>query len=46
MQKVWPLIESGGITTRIHEVFAFDQMREAHAVLDRNEQIGKIVVTL
>lgn len=46
VQKVWPLIESGAITTRIHEVFAFDQMREAHAVLDRNEQIGKIVVTL
>ena len=46
VQEVWPLIEAGTIATRIHKVFAFDQMREAHALLDRNEQIGKVVVTI
>jgi putative PIG3 family NAD(P)H quinone oxidoreductase len=46
VQKVWPLIEAGRISTRIHMVFPFDRMRDAHAMLDRNEQIGKIVVTV
>lgn len=46
VQRVWPLMEAGTITTRIHKVFEFEQMREAHAMLDRNEQIGKIVVTV
>jgi putative PIG3 family NAD(P)H quinone oxidoreductase len=46
VEKVWPLIEAGTIATRIHKVFSFAQMREAHAMLDRNEQIGKIVVAL
>lgn len=46
VEKVWPLIEAGTISTRIHKVFSFAQMREAHAMLDRNEQIGKIVVTV
>lgn len=44
VERVWPELEAGTIVTRIHKVFAFDQMREAHAMLDRNEQIGKIVV--
>src|SRR5690606_38128421 len=46
VQKVWPLLESGAMATRIHKLFPFEQIREAHAMLDRNEQIGKIVVTL
>jgi len=46
VEKVWPLLEAGTIATRIHKVFAFDQMREAHEMLDRNEQIGKLVVTV
>lgn len=46
VEKVWPLLEAGTISTRIHKVFAFDQMREAHEMLDRNEQIGKLVVTV
>ena len=46
VDRVWPLIEAGTIITRIHRVFGFAEMREAHAMLDRNEQIGKIVVTV
>lgn len=46
VKQVWPKLEDGTIITRIHKVFPFDQMREAHALLDRNEQIGKVVVTV
>lgn len=46
VSRVWPLIETGTIITRIHDVFDFDHMPDAHAMLDRNEQIGKIVVTV
>ncbi|KHQ51613.1 NAD(P)H-quinone oxidoreductase [Mameliella alba] len=44
--EVWPLLESGAITTRIHQVFAFGDVRDAHGVLDRNEQIGKVVLAV
>lgn len=44
--EIWPLIESGAIRTRIHQVFDFDEVREAHGVLDRNEQIGKVVLAV
>jgi NADPH2:quinone reductase len=44
--KVWPLLENGIIVTRIHQVFPFTEMRAAHAMLDENRQIGKLVVTL
>ncbi len=44
--EVWPLLRTGTIRTRIHEVFAFDEVRAAHAVLDRNEQIGKVVLAV
>lgn len=44
--KVWPMLESGKISTRIHKVFDFKDMRDAHTMLDANQQIGKIVVSL
>lgn len=44
VRQVWPLIEAGRIVTRIHAVFPFAQVREAHELLDRNEQIGKVVL--
>lgn len=44
--EVWPLLESRAIKTWIHEVFAFDEVRAAHGVLDRNEQIGKVVLAV
>lgn len=46
VEHVWPLIEDGSIVTRIHAVFPFDEVREAHALLDRNEQIGKVVLAV
>lgn len=43
---VWPLLESGRMTTRIHAVFALDDVRGAHAILDANEQLGKVVLAM
>lgn len=42
--QVWPLIADGRITTRIHAVFPWHEVRAAHALLDANEQIGKVVL--
>lgn len=44
--RVWPRLEDGSIVTRIHKVFPFAEMRAAHAMLDDNLQIGKLVVTV
>lgn len=42
--QVWPLIADGRIVTRIHAVFPWHEVRAAHALLDANEQIGKVVL--
>jgi NADPH2:quinone reductase len=44
VQHVWPLIETGRIVTRIHALFPWEQVRDAHDLLDQNEQIGKVVL--
>ncbi len=46
VQQVWPLIERGRIATRIHAVFPWDQVHDAHTMLDQNEQIGKVVLAV
>lgn len=46
VKDVWPLIEAGKITNRIHAVMPFEDVRDAHGVLDRNEQIGKVVLAV
>lgn len=46
VDQVWPLLEDGRIITRIHQVFDFDDVRSAHEVLDRNDQIGKVVLAV
>jgi putative PIG3 family NAD(P)H quinone oxidoreductase len=46
VQEVWPLIEAGRITNRIHAVLPFEAVREAHGILDRNEQMGKVVLAV
>jgi len=42
--KVWPLIASGQIRPVIHRVFAADQAAAAHALMESNQHIGKIVL--
>ena len=44
VKNVWPLLAGGRIVTRIHAALPWEQVREAHAILDRNEQVGKVVL--
>jgi NADPH:quinone reductase len=44
LQKVWPLIEAGKIKTVVHSVFAPQDAAKAHALMETNQHIGKIVL--
>ena len=46
VQHVWPLIEAGSIITRIHAVFPLEEVSDAHRLLEKNEQIGKVVLAV
>ncbi len=43
--KVWPLIASGAIKPVIHSTFAAADAAKAHALMESNQHIGKIVLT-
>jgi NADPH2:quinone reductase len=43
--KVWPLIVSGAIKPVIHSTFAAAEAAQAHALMESNQHIGKIVLT-
>lgn len=42
--QVWPLLADGRMVTRIHATFPLEEVRAAHAVLDANQQLGKVVL--
>jgi NADPH2:quinone reductase len=44
-EKVWPLIASGKIKPVIHSTFAAADAAKAHALMESNSHIGKIVLT-
>jgi NADPH:quinone reductase len=44
LKKVWPLIEAGKIKTVVHSVFAPQDAAKAHALMETNQHIGKIVL--
>lgn len=46
VEKVWPLLENGTIVPAIHAVLPMQQASEAHDILSRGDQIGKVVLTL
>lgn len=46
VREVWPLLADGRMTTRIHATLPLDDVRAAHAMLDANEQIGKVVLVM
>ena len=46
VEAVWPLLASGQMITRIHAVFPLADVRQAHALLDANEQLGKVVLAV
>jgi len=46
VEAVWPLLASGRMVTRIHTVFSLTDVAKAHALLDANEQLGKVVLAV
>lgn len=43
-QKVWPHLASGAIKPVVHQVFAPEQASAAHALMESNQHIGKLVI--
>lgn len=43
--KVWPLLERGAIKPVIHSVFLAAEAAQAHALMESNQHVGKIVLT-
>lgn len=46
VSQVWPLLDEGTIAPVIHQVFAFDDVIEAHRLLETSNHIGKIMLKL
>lgn len=46
VREVWPLLADGRMVTRIHAAMPMEEVRAAHAMLDANEQIGKVVLVM
>ncbi len=44
-QKLWPLFTARKLITNIHAVFPIREVEQAHGVLHRAENIGKVVLT-
>jgi NADPH2:quinone reductase len=44
-KTVWPWIESGGVKPVIHQVFPAAQAAQAHALMESNQHIGKLVLS-
>ncbi len=45
LKNVWPLIEQGRIKPVIYSTFAAQDASKAHALMESNQHIGKIVLT-
>ena len=43
-EQVWPLLASGAIKPVIHSTFAAADAAQAHALMESNQHIGKIVL--
>ena len=46
VEKVWPKLESGEIKPSVYKVLPIEQATDAHAILERGENIGKVVLTV
>lgn len=44
-ENVWPLLASGSIKPVIHSAFAAADAAKAHALMESNQHVGKIVLT-
>jgi NADPH2:quinone reductase len=46
VREVWPLLEDGRMQLNVCATFSLDEVAKAHAMLDANEQIGKVVLSV
>ena len=46
VEHVWPKIESGEIRPSIYRILPMEQAQEAHGILERCENVGKVVLTV
>ena len=46
VKNVWPKIEDGTIKPSIYKVLRITEAEEAHAILERGENVGKVVLTV
>ncbi|MET3613359.1 NADPH2:quinone reductase [Rhizobium aquaticum] len=46
LAKVWPKLDAGDVAPVIHAVLPFDQVADAHRMMEESGHIGKIVLTL
>ena len=44
VEKVWPKVETGEIKPSVYKIFPIQQAHDAHAVLQRGENKGKVVL--
>ncbi|MGW0231725.1 NAD(P)H-quinone oxidoreductase [Actinopolymorpha singaporensis] len=45
-ENVWPLVADGHLRPVVDRVVPIDQVAEAHGVLDRGEQVGKVLLAV
>ncbi|MET9019266.1 NAD(P)H-quinone oxidoreductase [Actinopolymorpha sp. NPDC004070] len=45
-EYVWPLVADGHLRPVVHQVVPIDQVAEAHGILDRGEQVGKVLLAV
>ena len=46
VDKVWPKLESGEIRPSVYAVLPITKAEEAHGILQRSENIGKVVLQI
>ena len=46
VETIWPLLESSEIKTNICATFPIEAVADAHAMLEANEQVGKVVLII
>ena len=46
VKDVWPKVEEGMMKPSIYKVLPIQEAEEAHAILQRGENVGKVVLTV
>jgi NADPH2:quinone reductase len=45
-ELIWPKIEEGAVRPLLYRILPIAKAEEAHAILERNENIGKVVLQI